>query len=143
MGNIGGSQDNLNDPGELDPGSVTRVAGFYTQHSGLRTLRNPEAENRCDAIQVIHICAGGQTDVQTGQTTFMLSDFTCFPAGVFNTRDVYFVATPHSRSPVILTTLLEPSQQDVKVTVFGWRLDGNPSGRVNFDWHCCIQLERG
>jgi hypothetical protein len=133
------------DPGTVQPSPSPQVAGFFTEESGYQTVvtRDSEGgeivEKDCRNIRIVHMCGGGQTSL-SGQDVLKLSEFACYPVGAFQTRDVYFVATPRSRSPVFLTTLLEVEAQDIKVTVFGWQPNGNPSGRVNFDWHCRVQL---
>lgn len=133
------------DTGPADPGSNARVAGLFTQESGNLTVVTRDSnggeitQKDCRNTQIIDLCGGGQTSL-SGTDVLKLSEFACYPMGAFQTRDVYFVATPRSQSPVFITTLLEVEAQDIKITVFGWQPNGNPSGRVNFDWHCRVQL---
>ncbi len=142
-----GHQPDAPDPGRVQPPPNPRAVSLYKQGDGFRTIITPEGEDggivkkECENIEIVDIC-GGQTDVQTGQDVLMLSEYTCLPAGAFSIQNIYFVATPHFTSPVFLTSQIESEQSDIKITVFGWRPDGNRSGRVNFDWHCCAQLSR-
>ena len=148
MGNGLNNQPDIEQPGELAPPAVTRVAGFYWQESGFRTLvtREPAdgdiTNKECQAIEIVELCGGGQTD-KWGVAEFRLSEFTCLPVGAFQTRDIYFVATPQTSSPAFVTSVIEPEGQDIKITVLGWGITGGSFRLLNFDWHCVVQLNRG
>lgn len=140
---------NAPDEGVLEPNPSPRGVSIYSQMSGFRTVVTPESggdgitNKDCEAIQLLHICGGGQTNVRTGKGVLRLSNYACMSADALQARHVYFVATPHSATPVFFTSEVVVQQGEIIITVHGWRLDGFPSGRVAFDWHCCVELNRG
>ena len=108
----------------------------------------------CAKTAVLDI-GGTSYTAASGTGEFALSDFWCsewfnFGHGTLAFEyPVVFVATPQTDAPIFLTSRQdffkhEPPipgpVNDIRLTVFSWDTDGNPSGNVLFDWRCSIPM---
>jgi hypothetical protein len=133
---------------------------FFKQRTSVRTS-NTEAyiqelepvidgvRTRCLDANVIDLSGRASTD-EGGKRTWKLRDYIVPCDRGFDEfdRPMSFVATPHSNSPIYLTTrpaegFLTPSPpDDVVVEVFTWDAGGNPAPNVTFSWRCRVPYYR-
>jgi hypothetical protein len=90
-----------------------------------------------------------------GTAEFLLTDFWCNEWFDFAGRHAFeypviFIATPQTNAPIFLTSLqvlvahqnvaVPGPVNDIKLTVFSWDTNGNPTGNVVFDWRCSAPM---
>lgn len=132
----------------LEYADITR--GLYASAEGHLTTLRAFGGKACTETSVVNVCGAGITDNE-GRRTLELEDFVCIRyrspgAGEgyqYLTSPFYFVATPRTQAPALLTFTFEVQGQDpqtkIRITVSSWDLNGQPRPHTKFDWHCCIQ----
>jgi hypothetical protein len=80
--------------------------------------------------------SGAVTTGAGGSVTFLLSDVICLPPVGSRMEPVNVLATPHSSTPVYVTTAhtLIGAGSDLQITVFAWDAKGNPAPNVSVHW---------
>ena len=96
-------------------------------------------KRRCIVSEAIDVAGRSGTGTD-GKVVLRLNDFVC---GNFSYEEpISFVATPHSSSPVYLTTnvTVPDPPNDVFVEVFTWNQTGMPIPNIAFSWRCQAQI---
>ncbi|MEM7334834.1 MAG: hypothetical protein AAF490_22345 [Chloroflexota bacterium] len=126
------------------------TAGIYTSGKGRLTKISGFGGKYCTETRVAHLCGSSSTG-NNGQRILTLTDFTCIEYESPGAGDgyehlappVYFVATPYTTVPAMLTFVVEIENQSphtkINISVHSWDSNGQPHGNVKFNWHCCVQ----
>jgi hypothetical protein len=106
--------------------------------------------SRCTETAVLNICGSAKTGKE-GERVLNLEDFICIAAIQASTGSrwfrqisapIYFVATPISNTPALLTFTIDIQDQDTepkfRIKVFSWDANGRPNRDIVFNWHCCV-----
>ncbi len=90
--------------------------------------------------------SGSLSTGSDGKRTFLLSSVICLPAQRSLAEPVNVLATPRSATACFVTTTHTviksdpntPFLDDVQITVFAWKPNGEPAAGVEFDWRCRV-----
>ncbi len=91
---------------------------------------------------LLDVSSNSSTD-NSGQRTFLLTDFICSTVNSFATP-VSLVVTPNAATPcyATMTHTLVPnpaapgSFSDLQIVVYTWSPNGQPAPNIGFDWRC-------
>ena len=101
--------------------------------------------SRCEEVPLLD-ASGSLSTGSDGKRTFLLSSVICLPAQRSLAEPVNVLATPRSATPCFVTTTHTviksdpntPFLDDVQMTVFAWKTNGEPAAGVEFDWRCRV-----
>ncbi len=96
---------------------------------------------RCIFSRTIDISGASRTG-RDGKMTWRLRDFITPCDSQFEVfdRPLSFLVTPHSDSPVYLTTVpsFTATKDNVVVEVLSWDRNGDPAPNISFSWRCRV-----
>ena len=79
-----------------------------------------------------------------GKRVFLLSDFICSDTNSF-AEPVFLLATPKTATACYVTLMHElvrnpdsPIFNDLQITAFTWKPNGEPAPNIPFDWRCRV-----
>ena len=126
--------------------TILRRFSIYTRENPVSVLEREPVINgvrvRCVDDEAIDVAGRSGTD-EDGRMTWRISDFICLGHRTRFREPICFLATPHSKTPIHITThvsrsILPDAPDDVVVEVFSWDSNGEPAPRVAFSWRCRV-----
>ena len=135
-------------PNEIGEAVFNRAL-YSTKKNSFITKDSSFFGKSCVSVGSIDICGNGQTDSE-GKMKIRIEDFICLRAagpgdgGEQIEPPLYFVATPMTSKPVIVTFEISQRPVDVfdilglDINVFTWEITGEPKPGVKFQWRCCV-----
>jgi hypothetical protein len=119
-------------------------SSFYEENSQT-TWRRIIFEGKFCNSPVRLLDATGRTSTGAdGKRVFLLSDFICSDTNSF-AEPIFLQATPKTATPCYVTLMHElvknpnsPIFNDLQITAFTWKPDGEPAPNIPFDWRCRV-----
>lgn len=126
--------------------SLLRRFSIYTREDPVTVQEREGVINgvriTCLDDRAIDVAGRSGTDGD-GRMTWRIGDFICRSSAQRFREPICFLATPHSKTLVHVTThvsqpFLPQVPNDVVVEVFSWDPNGDPAPNVPFSWRCRV-----
>jgi hypothetical protein len=119
-------------------------SAFYEENSQVTSRRIIFPGKFCTSPVKLLDASGRTSTGADGKRVFLLSDFICSDINSFS-EPVFLLATPKTASACYVTLTHEliknpnnPTFNDVQITAFTWKPNGEANPNIAFDWRCRV-----